>query len=62
MMNLPPSMLQDASDREEAKAAAARKTKEIENLLSHPEEVDLWALREMCFSEGGLMNGMFNKM
>jgi len=61
MMNLPPSMLQDASDREEAKAAVARKTKEIESLLSHPEEVDLWALREMCFSEGGLMNDAIRK-
>ena len=31
---------------------------EIEKILAE-DEVDLWALRELCLSEGGLVNGMF---
>ncbi len=34
------------------------KAEEIEKILAK-EDVDLWALRELCLSEGGLVNGMF---
>ncbi len=46
---------------QEQKEEYARKAKQIEELLSHPDEVDLWALRELCSTEGGLINGTFEK-
>ena len=36
----------------------ARKLEEIHALLDQP-KIDLWALREHCLSEGGLINGEF---
>ncbi len=32
------------------------KVQELESLLSE-DEVDLWSLRELCLTPGGLMNG-----
>jgi|AntRauTorckE5430_2_1112549.scaffolds.fasta_scaffold01116_6 hypothetical protein len=37
---------------------AGRKLNEINDILSQP-EIDLWALRELCLTEGGLINGKF---
>ena len=34
------------------------KASEIESILSQ-DEIDLWALRELCLSEGGLVKGDF---
>lgn len=34
------------------------KEDEIEQILSS-KEVDLWAIRELCLSEGGLLNGAY---
>jgi hypothetical protein len=38
-------------------AFLAEKAREIEKVLSGP-DVDLWKLRELALSEGGLVNGM----
>ena len=40
-----------------ANEAFADKAKEIALVLSQP-DVDLWRLRELAISEGGLVNGM----
>jgi len=34
-----------------------RKEEEIDQILSQ-DEIDLWALRELCLTEGGLVNGV----
>jgi hypothetical protein len=33
-----------------------QKIQELNDILSQP-EIDLWALRELCLSDGGLVNG-----
>lgn len=33
------------------------KVRDIEQILIDPDGIDLWKLREACFSEGGLMHG-----
>ena len=35
------------------------KVKDIEQILVHPDGIDLWKLREACFSEGGLVHGTY---
>jgi hypothetical protein len=35
------------------------KEDEIEKILSS-KAVDLWAIRELCLSEGGLLNGVYS--
>jgi hypothetical protein len=37
-------------------SAASKKLNKINAILSQP-EIDLWALRELCLTEGGLING-----
>jgi hypothetical protein len=39
--------------------ALASKAEEINLVLSEP-DVDLWRLRELAISEGGLVNGAFD--
>ena len=39
-------------------SAQQRKMKEINAILSQP-EIDLWALRELCLADGGLIDGEF---
>ena len=37
-------------------SATSQKLNKINAILSQP-EIDLWALRELCLTEGGLING-----
>lgn len=45
-----------ASPQININSAANQKLNEINAILSQP-EIDLWALRELCLTEGGLING-----
>jgi hypothetical protein len=38
-------------------AESMDKVKYIEDILADPEGIDLWKLREVCLSEGGLVHG-----
>ena len=45
-----------AKNNEKMPSAMAAKTEEIRRILSEP-VVDLWKLRELALTEGGLVNG-----
>jgi hypothetical protein len=51
-----PADSSDSSSTQSESTAIVEKRQEIELLLGHA-DVDLWKLRELCLSEGGLLNG-----